>query len=78
MKARQIGNKAAHISWAVFVSMLVLKWMYPGLAWWVVFAPFLIPFGVIAVGIGVVTILLGLAHVLAFISDALKRINRDA
>lgn len=58
--------------------MLVLKWMYPGLAWWVVFAPFLIPFGVIAVGIGVVTILLGLAHVMAFISDALKRINRDA
>ena len=78
MKARQIGSNAAHISWAVFVFMLVLKWLYPGLSWWVVFAPFLVPFGIIATGIGVVTMLLGLAHVLALISDALKRIKRDA
>lgn len=78
MKADHIGNKAAHISWAVFVFMLVVKWFYPGVSWLVVFAPFLIPIGVVIGCFMVLAFLLGMAQLLVVVSRLIKHLRGHA
>jgi len=78
MTVTEFGSKAAHISWAVFVLMLLVKLVRPETPWLYVFLPFLAPtIGLILVMMAV-AVLYGLAHLLGAFLWLLKRLRGRA
>jgi len=76
--ATRIGVNTAHISWAVFVLMLLVKLWNPGLSWLIVFSPFLLPIAAVSAGLVGVGLLYLSAHTLGLILKLLKSLKRNA
>jgi hypothetical protein len=78
MTVTEFGSKAAHISWAVFVLMLLVKLARPETPWLYVFLPFMVPTICLVLVMMAVALLYGLAHLLGAFVWLLKRLRGRA
>ena len=74
----RIGANTAHISWAVFVLMLLVKLWNPERSWLSVFSPFLLPIAAGAACLGGGGLLNLLSPALGLIRKLLKSLKRNA